>query len=72
MYKNIQTGTSLMVQWLTSASSVRGFWGRMDIYMYGWVPSLFTWNYHNIVNRLYPDTKQKVKKKRLCLPMQGV
>ena len=53
-----------MVQWLTSPSSVRGFWGRMDIYMYGWVPSLFTWNYHNIVNRLYPNTKQKVKKKK--------
>ena len=25
--------------------------------MYGWVPSLFTGNYHNIVNRLYPNTK---------------
>ena len=22
------------------------------IYMYGWVPSPFTWNYHNIVNQL--------------------
>ena len=31
--------------------------------MYGWVPSLFTWNYHNIVNRLDPNTKLKVKKK---------
>ena len=26
-------------------------------YMYGWVPLLFTWNYHNIVNQLYPNTK---------------
>ena len=33
------------------------------MYMYGWVPWLFTWNYHNIVGRLYPDTKQKVQKK---------
>ena len=31
------------------------------MYMYGWVPSPFTWNYHNIVNRLY----LKKKKKRL-------
>ena len=23
------------------------------MYMYGWVPSLFTWNYHNIVNWLF-------------------
>ena len=22
------------------------------------------WNYHNIVNQLYPNTKQKVKKKK--------
>ena len=32
--------------------------------MCGWVPSLFTWNYHNIVNQLYPITKQKLKKKK--------
>ena len=31
------------------------FWGEMD--MYGWVPSLFTWNYHNIVDQLHPKTK---------------
>ena len=29
------------------------------MYMYGWVPSLITWNYHNIVNWLYPNTKNK-------------
>ena len=23
------------------------------MYMYGWVPLLFFWNYHNIVNWLY-------------------
>ena len=27
------------------------------MYVYGWVPSLFTWTYHNIVNWLYPNTK---------------
>ena len=30
-----------------------GVLGRMGyMFMYGWVPSLFTWNYHNIVNQL--------------------
>ena len=33
------------------------------MFMYGWVPSLFTWNYHNIVNRLYPNIKKKVQNK---------
>ena len=33
------------------------------VYMYGWVPSLFTWNYHNIVNQLYPKTKSFLKLK---------
>ena len=28
-----------------------------DMYMYGWAPSLFTQNCHNIVNRLYPTKK---------------
>ena len=27
------------------------------MYMYGWVPLLFTWNYHNIVHWLYSNTK---------------
>ena len=27
------------------------------IHMYDWVPSLLTWNYHKIVNWLYPNTK---------------
>ena len=26
-------------------------------YMYSWFPSLFTWNYHNIANQLYTNTK---------------
>ena len=39
-------------------------WGRMDsrICVADWVPSLFTWNYHNIVNSLYPNTKWKAQK----------
>ena len=35
------------------------------MYMYGWVPSLFTWNYHNIVNQLHPKQNKKLKKKKL-------
>ena len=27
------------------------------MHMYGWGPLLFTWNYYNIVNWLYPSTK---------------
>ena len=34
------------------------------MYMYDWVPALFTWNYHNIVNWLYYNTKQNIKKKK--------
>ena len=33
------------------------------MYVYDWVPVLFTWNWHNIVNQLYPQTKEKVFKK---------
>ena len=33
--------------------------------MCGWVSSLFTWNYHDIVLWLYPSTKYKVKKKKI-------
>ena len=39
-----------------------GSWGENG-YMYGWIPFPFTWNDHNIVNRLYPNVKQKVLKK---------
>ena len=35
----------------------KGFWGRMDTYTFGWVPLLFTWNYHNVIILLYPNIK---------------
>ena len=42
-------------------------WGefRKNAYMnmYGWVPSVVTWNYPNMVNWLYSNTKEKIKKK---------
>ena len=39
------------------------------MYLYGWVPSLFTGSYHNIVYWLYPiqrvfGVKKKIKKKK--------
>ena len=43
------------------------------MYMYGWVPLLFTWNCHDIVNWLYPNIKlkvQKTKNKRETLILQ--
>ena len=30
--------------------------GWIQAYVYGWVPLLFTLNYHNIVNQLYSKT----------------
>ena len=41
------------------------------MYMYGWVPLLSTWNYHNIVTWLYPSTKLK-KEGTTCGLIQGV
>ena len=36
----------------------KGGWGENgSMYVYGWVPLLFTSNYHNVVHRLYPNTK---------------
>ena len=35
------------------------------MFMYGWIPSMFTWNYHSIVHQLNPNVKQKVKKKKI-------
>ena len=32
------------------------------MYMYGWVPLLFTWNYHNIVISYPPIQNKKFKK----------
>ena len=34
------------------------------LYMYGCIPSLLKWNYHNIVDLPYPNTILKVPKKK--------
>ena len=50
----------------TTGNSAQGcvaawMWGEFGkneyMYMYGWVPLLFTWNLHNIVNQLYSNVK---------------
>ena len=68
--------TLLYLKWITNSTCIaRGtllniMWqpgwegalvGNGNMYMYGWVPSLLNWNYHNIVNWLY-DIKISKKK----------
>ena len=36
-------------------------WATKLAYMYGWVPLLLTWNYHNVINRLYPNKIKSLK-----------
>ena len=48
-------GTLLNVTWQPGCKGSLGENGYM--YVYVWAPSLSTWNHHNIVNQLYPNTK---------------
>ena len=50
-------GTLLSVMWQHGWEESLGENGYM--YMYGWVPLLFTLNYHNTVNQLNSNTEQK-------------
>ena len=72
-------GTILNIMWQPGWEGSLGENGSM--YMYGWVPSLFTWNYYNIVNQLYSNKiksfYRKLKRKKImqnffflkaCLP----
>ena len=66
--------TLLSLKWITnkdllystwnSAQCYVAVWMEEGIYLYDWVPFLFTWSYHNIVNWLYPNTKLKVQNKK--------
>ena len=51
----IAQGTRLNIMWQPGWE--QGLGGNRYMYLYGYVPSQFTWNYHNIVNQLYPNTK---------------
>ena len=41
------------------------------MYVIAWVPLLFTWNDHNIVNQLYTNTKFKKNNKGFSLSPPG-
>ena len=51
----LQQGTLLNVMWQPGLEGSLG--ENAYMYMYDWVSLLFNWNYHNIVNWLYPNTK---------------
>ena len=51
----VAQGTLLHVMWQPGGEGSLQENGYM--YMYDWVPSLLTWNYHNIVNRLDSSMK---------------
>ena len=57
-------GTLLNVMWQPWGEGSLGENGHM--YVCGWVPLLFTWNHHNIVNWLYPNTKSKLLTKEIA------
>ena len=44
---------------------MRGGFENEYVYVYGWVPSLLTWNYHNIVNQLSVSSVQSLSCVRL-------
>ena len=59
LYLKWMINKNLLYSKWNSAQCYVPAWGRMNtcIYMYGWVLSLFTLNYHNTANRLYRNTR---------------
>ena len=56
-------GTLLSVAaWMGGAAGENG-----SVYVYGWVPSLSTWNYHDTIHWPYSNITQKVKKNFLIV-----
>ena len=63
----------LQFKWITNKDLLHSTWNSAQcyveawigeslgengyMYMYDWVASLFTWNYHDVVNHLYSNTK---------------
>ena len=61
--------------WWTGRPGVLGFIGSWRVghdwmtelnltELNGWIPTLFTWNFHNVVNWLYLTESKKLKKKK--------
>ena len=60
LYSTSNFSQCYVAAWMGGESGESGY-----MCMYGSVPFLFTWNYHNIVNQLHLNTKLKVKGKSL-------
>ena len=70
--KDLLYSTGNSVQCYVAAQMEAGGLGENGyMYMYDWVPSLFTWNYHKVGNQLYPKTKYKIQKNVSTLTMQA-
>ena len=54
LYSTRSSAQCYMAAWMQRSLGENGY-----MYMHGWVPLLSTWNYHNIVNQLYSNTKHK-------------
>ena len=65
--------TLLYLKWITNKGTLlnviwhpgwEGSLGQNEyMYMYGWIPLLYTWNYYNIIILVYSNTKKKFKEK---------
>ena len=56
LYRTWNSAQCYVAAWMGGGLRENGY-----MYVYGWVPSLFTWNHHNIVNQPYPNRKYKVQ-----------
>ena len=59
LYSSWNSAQCYMPAWMGRGSGENGY-----IHMYGWVPWLFTWKWHNILNWLCPNKKCFGVKKR--------
>ena len=55
--KDLLNSTWNSVQCFVPGWTGWGFGENKYVYMYSWVPVLLTWNFHNVVDQLYPNTK---------------
>ena len=58
--KDLLYSTGNSSQCYVAAWMAAEFGGNGYMYMYGWAPSLFTWNSYNVVNWLYLIKNKKI------------
>ena len=61
LYSTCNSAQCYVAAWILDRGEFVGKWIQ---YMYGWVPSLFTWKYHNIVISYTPIQNKTFKKER--------